>query len=316
MRFAMIGLGRMGAALTRQALEHGHEVVCHSPVRAEVEALAEDGAVPAHALEEATAALAPPRIVVLYVPHGPPVEQTVEALAELLEAGDVVVDGGNSFWTDAERHHTRLAARGIRFLDVGTSGGIAGARHGACFMAGGDTDAFELIRPLLVDLAVDERAVVHAGPAGSGHFVKLVHNAIEFGMLQSIGEGVELLVRSGRDLDLPALLDNWNHGSVIRSWLIELMGQALADRPEALDELSTFVEDTGEVTWVLEWAQRHDIPSPVVALSQQLLSLYRDQHREPPAPMAPAIALMRHGFGGHPLHHRGEPANSRPQEGP
>jgi 6-phosphogluconate dehydrogenase len=225
MRFGIVGLGRMGSALSRQALDAGHEVVCHSPVVAEVEALAAVGADPAGSLDELVAKLTPPRVILLYVPHGPPVEQTVEALAERLDPADVVVDGGNSFWSEAERHHTRLAARGVHFLDVGTSGGVSGARHGACFMAGGDAEAFELVRPLLIDLAVDERAVIHVGPPGSGHFVKLVHNAIEFGMLQAIGEGVELLVRSGRDLDLPALFDNWNHGSVIRSWLIELMAR-------------------------------------------------------------------------------------------
>lgn len=307
----MVGLGRMGAALCRQALDTGHEVVGYSPVAAEREALAADGMQPADGLHALVDALAPPRIVLVYVPHGPPVEQTVDELARLLDEGDVIADGGNSFWGDAERRHAELSEHGIRFLDVGTSGGISGARHGACFMAGGDADAFELIFPLLVDLAVDERAVIHAGGPGSGHFVKLVHNAIEFGMLQAIGEGVELLVRSGRDLDLPALFDNWNHGSVIRSWLIELMGQALADRPDALDDLSTYVEDTGEVVWVVEWAQRHDIPTPVVALAQQLLSLYRDVHGDPALPMAPAVALMRQGFGGHPLH-RHQPAVDPP----
>lgn len=304
MRFGMVGLGRMGAALCRQALGAGHDVVGYSPVVAERQALAADGMEPADGLQALVDALPPPRVVLVYVPHGPPVEQTVDGLAALLDEGDVVVDGGNSFWGDAERRHAELSERGIRFLDVGTSGGISGARHGACFMAGGDADAFELVRPLLVDLAVDERAVLHAGGPGSGHFVKLVHNAIEFGMLQAIGEGVELLVRSGRDLDLPALFDNWNHGSVIRSWLVELMGQALADRPKALEDLSTYVEDTGEVVWVVEWAQRHDIPTPVVALAQQMLSIYRDAHHDPPLPMAPAVALMRHGFGGHPLHDR------------
>ncbi|HEX2028114.1 MAG TPA: decarboxylating 6-phosphogluconate dehydrogenase [Nitriliruptorales bacterium] len=305
MRVGIVGLGRMGAALSRQALASGHDVVGYSIDVSEARALEPDGLVPATSLDDLVGQLRPPRVVLLYVPHGPPVHRTVEGLAGLLDPGDIVADGGNSLWTDAEDHHRRLADLGVHFLDIGTSGGISGARHGACFMVGGDAAVFEVVRPLLVDLAVDDRAVIHAGPSGSGHFVKLVHNAIEFGMLQAIAEGVELLVRSGRDLDLPALFDNWNHGSVIRSWLVELMGQALADDPGALHELSSFVEDTGEVKWVVEWASRQDIPAPVVALSQQMLMLYRDGHRAPTTPMAKAVALMRHGFGGHPLQPRG-----------
>jgi 6-phosphogluconate dehydrogenase len=159
---------------------------------------------------------------------------------------------------------------GIRVLDTGTSGGVWGARHGACFMAGGDPEAYALVAPLLIDLAYDEHAVQFGGAPGTGHFVKLVHNAIEFGMVQAIAEGVELLERSGFSLDLPAVFDNWNHGSVIGSWLVELM-RALEEHPD-LDRLSSYVEDTGEVKWVLEWALRRDIPSPVIYDSQQTSS--------------------------------------------
>ncbi|MGZ4238823.1 MAG: NAD(P)-binding domain-containing protein, partial [Solirubrobacteraceae bacterium] len=187
------------------------------------------------------------------------------------------------------------------FLDVGTSGGLRGARHGACFMAGGDRAAYELVEPLLRDLAFDSEATLFVGPPGSGHFVKLIHNAIEFGMVQAIAEGAEMLMRAEYSLDLPALFHNWNHGSVIRSWLIELMRDGLSDNPD-FERLSTYVEDTGEVKWVLGWALDRDIPSPVIADSQQALMNYRDLD----SAQAKAVALLRHGFGGHPVHQRVE----------
>jgi 6-phosphogluconate dehydrogenase len=239
--------------------------------------------------------------VLLYVPHGGPTEQVCEALRALLEPEDVVVDGGNSHWEDSRRRHTEFAQRGIRFLDMGTSGGVWGARHGACFMAGGQRDAYTLIEPLLQDLAFDPAGVLFVGPPGSGHFVKLIHNAIEFGMVQAIAEGVELLERSEFALDLPALFDNWSHGSVIRSWLVELMRDGLGETPD-LARLSTFVEDTGEVKWVLNWALERDIPSLVISDSQQALMSYRDLD----SPSAKAVALLRHGYGGHPVHARSE----------
>jgi 6-phosphogluconate dehydrogenase len=224
-----------------------------------------------------------------------------ETLRDLLSPGDVLVDGGNSHWEDSRRRHADFARLGIRFVDLGTSGGIRGARRGACFMAGGDADGYALVEPLLNDLAFDDHAALYVGEPGSGHFAKLIHNAIEFGMVQAIAEGVELLERSEFTLDLAALFDNWAHGSVIRSWLIELMRDALQQNPE-LERLSTYVEDTGEVKWVLEWALERDIPSPVITHSQQALMTYRDLAW----PAAKAVALLRHGFGGHPVHHADE----------
>jgi 6-phosphogluconate dehydrogenase len=297
MRFAIIGLGRMGANMARAAVEHGHRVVGNDHDDRVTAELAEEGLEPAATLQELVASLEAPRVVFVYVPHGPPTEQVCEELRVLLSPQDVVVDGGNSHWEDSRRRHDEFARQGIRFLDMGTSGGVSGARHGACFMVGGDRDGFDVIEPVLRDLAFDDRATLYVGEPGSGHFVKLVHNAIEFGMVQSIAEGVELLERSGFTLDMPALFDNWNHGSVIRSWLVELMRDALAENPD-LERLSTYVEDTGEVKWVLEWALERDIPSPVIADSQQALMAYRDLDW----PAAKAVALLRHGFGGHPVH--------------
>jgi 6-phosphogluconate dehydrogenase len=297
MRVGIIGLGRMGANLARSAVEHGHEVVGHDRDAEVMDELAQQGVVPARSPADLADRLPPPRVVVLYLPHGAPTEAMCETLRDLLAAGDVVVDGGNSHWEDSRRRHDDFARHDVHFVDLGTSGGILGARHGACFMAGGDADGYAIVSPLLSDLAFDDHAVLLVGEPGSGHFAKLIHNSIEFGMVQSIAEGVELLERSAFALDLPALFDNWAHGSVIRSWLVELMRDALRENPD-LERLATYVEDTGEVKWVLEWALQRDIPSPVISDSQQALMSYRDLDW----PAAKAVALLRHGFGGHPVH--------------
>jgi 6-phosphogluconate dehydrogenase len=298
-KFGIVGLGRMGANLARHALECGHRVVGYDRDPDRTRALGREGIDPAFSLEELAGKIEPPRVVLVYVPHGDPTEEVVRDLRPVLGAGDVVGDGGNSHWADAPRRHAFLGEAGIRFLDIGTSGGIAGARHGACFMVGGDREAYELVAPLLRDLAADPAGVYFAGPSGAGHFVKLVHNAIEFGMVQAIAEGVELLVRSDYPIDLPALFNTWQHGSVIRSWLVELMGRALGQYPD-LDALATYVEDTGEVKWVLGWALQRDIPLPVVTAAQTMLMQYRDIE----CPAAKAVALLRNQYGGHPIHRK------------
>lgn len=301
MQVGFAGLGRMGRGLAVRAAERGHGIVGWDWAD-DARATARDaGLATAETLPELASRLTGPRVVLLYVPHGEPVDTTLDDLLPALSAGDIVIDGGNSHWDDSLRRHGRLSAHGVRFLDMGTSGGTSEAHgwEGAAFMVGGDRDAFEHVAPLLRDLAVDDGAVHHVGPPSSGHFVKLVHNAIEFGMLQAIGEGVELLARSpyADDVDLAGLFEHWNHGTVIRSWLIELMANALREHP-SLDVLSPYVEDTGEVKWVVNWATDQDIPAPVTALSQQILMAYRDRD----SPTAKAVALLRNQFGGHPLH--------------
>jgi 6-phosphogluconate dehydrogenase len=296
MKFGMVGLGRMGGNLARQAMENGHHVVGYNQDERAAAELSREGLEAVRSLADLVARLPTPRITFLYVPHGAATEAVCQELLPLLDRGDIVVDGGNSHWTDSQRRCVFFGDRGVRFLDVGTSGGMSGARNGACFMAGGDRDAYDAVVPILRDLAADDRAVVFVGESGTGHFSKLVHNAIEFGMVQSIAEGLELLQRSGYQMDLVSLLDNWNHGSVIRSWLVELMKNALEATGD-LAELSTFVEDTDEVKWVLSWALDADIPTPVITHAQQALMQYRDLDW----PAAKAVALLRNQFGGHPV---------------
>jgi 6-phosphogluconate dehydrogenase len=302
MRLGIAGLGRMGANIARSAMEHGHEVVGYDRNDGHTRKLAEAGLEGATSPEDLVRRIPEPRVVLMYLPHGHPTEEMCRQFRGLLAAGDIAVDGGNSHWADSQRRHDYFAEKAIRFIDLGTSGGLWGARHGACFMAGGTAGAYKAIEPLLMDLAFDEHATIHVGEPGSGHFAKLIHNAIEFGMVQAIAEGVELLERSDFELDPSRLFDNWAHGSVIRSWLVELMGDALGDPEEDLDVLATYVEDTGEVKWVLDWALERDIPSPVVSESQQALMSYRDLGW----PAAKAVALLRHAFGGHPVHTKAE----------
>jgi len=292
----IVGLGRMGGSLARQALSKGLRVVgfTRSGVREE---LVREGVVAAKTLEELPRELQRPRAVFLYVRAGPPVDEVLERLASVLEPEDVVVDGGNSYWGDSIRRAERLAERGLRFVDVGTSGGISGARHGACFMAGGEDAAVARVEPLLRALAVPG-GFVHAGRSGTGHFTKLVHNGIEFAMLQAIGEGVALLESYGERLPVANILGCWRNGSVIRSWLIELMHEQYASMGD-LEQVPSHVEDTGEVSWLVSDAMQREVPIPLI--THALMQLFQSRDTEQLA--ARAVALMRRAFGEHPLGH-------------
>ncbi|MGQ0752109.1 MAG: phosphogluconate dehydrogenase (NAD(+)-dependent, decarboxylating) [Betaproteobacteria bacterium] len=292
--FAVIGLGKIGGNLARQALEKGLQVAGFNKSRV-ADDLIRAGLIEAGSLAELAGTLAAPRIVLLYVPAGKVVDTVLDELVPNLSPGDVVVDGGNSYWGDSVRRQRVLAERSIAFLDVGTSGGVSGARHGACFMAGGEKDAVALAEPILKRLAV-EGGYVHAGGPGAGHFVKLVHNGIEFGMLQAIGEGVDLLERYREKLPVADVLRCWRHGSVIRSWLVELMEDAYR-KQDGLGRVPGYVEDTGEVNWLIDDALHMEVPIPVIAQSVMQLFTSRDDRRN----WARAVAMMRHGFGGHPF---------------
>jgi 6-phosphogluconate dehydrogenase len=290
--FGVIGLGKMGSGIAHHALSKGFTV--HGIDKT----AASNGLLQAGLLEEKNVpalarALPKPRIVFLYLPAGPLVDEMLGELSGVLEKGDIVADGGNSYWGDSIRRHARLRPAEIQFVDVGTSGGPVGALNGACFMVGGDREAVAILEPILAELAV-ARGYVHAGGPGAGHFVKLVHNGIEFGMLQTIGEGMDLLERYREKLPTAEILNCWRHGSVIRSWLIELMETMYRERAGL--SVPAYVDDTGEVNWLVEDALHMEVPIPVITQSVVQLLASRDTEHN----WARAVAMMRHGFGGHP----------------
>ena len=292
LEFGVVGLGRMGGNLALQALEKGLRVVGFTRGNASAE-LVKAGLIEIRALEDFKKSLSSPRPIFLYIPAGPSVDQLLDELAASLEPGDIVVDGGNSYWGDSLRRYRRLKSRGIHAVDLGTSGGVEGARHGACFMAGGERDAILRIEPMLKTLAVDG-GYVHAGGPGAGHFTKLVHNGIEFGMLQAIGEGVDLLEHFREKLNIAEVLRCWRYGSVIRSWLIDLM-EAAYRAEGGVAKVPSYVDDTGEVNWLINDAMAMEVPVPVMAQAVMQLLASRDGQKQ----WARAIAMMRHGFGGH-----------------
>jgi 6-phosphogluconate dehydrogenase len=292
MQLGIIGLGKMGGNLALQAVGKGIAVI--GKARSRKPQLEKEGVIVVDDYDALVSHLAHPRVIYLSLPAGATVDVVLEGLVPYLERGDVVIDGGNSFYLDSIKRENRMRERGLYFLDCGTSGGLEGARYGACFMVGGRAEGIKLAEPILKTLAV-KGGYLHAGEPGSGHFVKLVHNGIEFGMLQAIGEGVALLCGSGFGLDLAEVFRNWSCGSVIRGWLVELMEKGL--REQGLDQLKGYVEDTGEVNWLVQEAINKEIPIPVI--SQSIMELFKSRERDGVA--YKAIALIRHGFGGHPF---------------
>jgi 6-phosphogluconate dehydrogenase len=291
--FGIVGLGRMGANLALQALEKGVQIVGFD-LKEVPEELISAGLVRIHSLDGFREKLTPSRAIFIYIPAGPAVDRAINDILPYLDKGDILVDGGNSYWGDSIRRYLSLSEKGINFVDLGTSGGVEGARHGACFMAGGDKNAIARIEPLLLELATPS-GYVHAGPPGAGHFTKLVHNGIEFGMLQAIGEGIDLLENYRDKLNVADVLRCWRHGSVIRSWLVDLMESAYRSEG-GLEAIPPYVEDTGEVNWLVNDAIRMEVPIPVISQAVMQLFTSRDDKKN----WARAIAMMRHGFGGHP----------------
>jgi 6-phosphogluconate dehydrogenase len=282
----------MGAGLAENALRKNYPVAGIDPKGAP-ENLKKLGL---KALQMADIVSLPrPRLVMLYVPAGPLVDTLLDQLTEKLDAGDIIADGGNSYWGDSIRRHARMKEKGIAFIDAGTSGGPGGALGGACFMIGGEDAPVRQVEPLLKALAV-EGGYIHAGGPGAGHFVKLVHNGIEFGMLQAIAEGMDLLTHYREPLPIADLLQCWQHGSVVRSWLVELMEKMYRDKG-GMEKVEPYVEDTGEVNWLVDDAMHMEVAVPVIAQSVMELIASRDKTEN----WARAIAMMRHGFGGHPF---------------
>ncbi len=320
MRLGVIGLGRMGGAITRRLLKAGHAVVAHDREASRIDSAVESGAVGAASVDDLVTALEAPRAVWLMLPAGEPTQGIIDELATRLDRGDTIIDGGNGFWKDDLRRAEALEARGLQYLDVGTSGGVWGLERGYCLMIGGEATVVNQLDSLFASLSPGkesapttpgragrdsrvERGYLHAGPCGAGHFVKMVHNAIEYGMMQAYAEGFDLLRNaagpegdSGQqwELELADIAEVWRHGSVISSWLLDLTATALANDP-GLDAYIGHVEDSGEGRWALQAAIDEGVPATV--LSAALFSRFRS--RQEHTFSEKVLAAMRHGFGGH-----------------
>jgi len=294
MQLAMIGLGRMGGNMVERLVQGGHELIVYDSSAAAVKTHAGKGVKAAKDLADVAKQLAPRRVVWVMVPAGAPVESTIEQLVPHLTRGDIVIDGGNSNFRDSLRRAEALKTQGIEFVDVGTSGGIWGLTVGYCLMIGASPAAFRHCEPIFRTLAPPE-GYAHVGPCGAGHYVKMVHNGIEYGLLQAYAEGYEIL-HASQDftLHLGKIAKLWNHGSVVRSWLNELAERAFS-RDDQLTAIRGYVEDSGEGRWTVEEAMRLDVPAPVITLS--LLARFRSRQEESFG--AKVIAALRNEFGGH-----------------
>ena len=289
----MIGLGKMGMNMTLRLLKGGHEVAVYDRSPAVVSELAGQGALPASTLAELVARLEVPRAVWLMLPAGAPVEETISSLKELLSPGDLIIDGGNSFYKDDIRRSAELAGLGINYLDAGVSGGIWGLKEGYCLMVGGPAAEFSRLEPVFKTLAPKD-GYMRSGGAGAGHFVKMVHNGIEYGLMQAYGEGFEIIQASPYKQDLAKLSHLWNQGSVVRSWLLELAEAAFKESPDLAD-ITGYVEDSGEGRWTVQQAVESGVAAPVITLSlyQRFLSRRKDSFGNR------VLAALRRQFGGH-----------------
>ena len=296
MEVAFIGLGRMGANMVRRLSQGGHRVIAYNRTAEKTTELVAEGhgVVATYSLEEIVKNLQEsPRIVWLMVPAGQPVDDQIAALEPLLSKGDIIIDGGNSYYKDSIRRGQELTAKGFHFMDVGTSGGIWGLKVGYCMMIGGEKEIFQHCEPLFKTLAPPD-GYGYMGDHGAGHLVKMVHNGVEYGMLQAYGEGFEILNASQYNLDLYKISHLWNQGSVVRSWLLELAELAFQEDPR-LGKIKGWVADSGEGRWTVLEAMEHDVPAPVITLS--LLERFRSRQEE--SFSAKVIAALRNQFGGH-----------------
>ncbi len=303
MKMALIGLGRMGANMARRLSAKGLEVVGYNRSPAIVQQLAEESCITAaDSLEDAVDRLTAPRVVWLMLPAGAPTEDHVVRLMDLLAAGDVVVDGGNSNYHDSQRRGAMLAEKGIGFVDAGTSGGVWGLKEGYCMMVGGSDEAVELITPALKALApAPDRGWAHVGPVGAGHFTKMVHNGIEYGMMQALAEGLALIRGKAEfQVDLAQLTEIWRHGSVVRSWLLDLTAEALA-ADQRLDDIAPVVADSGEGRWTAIEAIEQGVAAPVMTLALTMRFASQDQEGY----TNKLLSIMRNAFGGHKMEHKG-----------
>ena len=294
MKIGFVGLGKMGGPMVRRLIGNNHEVVVYDPVEAALQEAEQNGGIATGSIEELTNALDPPRLVWIMVPSGDPTEQTIAHLSSVMDSGDIVIDGGNSFYKDSIRRAQEQESKGITLLDAGTSGGIWGLEIGYCLMVGGPQEAFKTAEPIFAGLAPID-GYSHVGPSGAGHYVKMIHNGIEYALLQGYAEGLEILAaKNDFNLDLAQISHLWNQGSVIRSWLLELAERAFAKDPR-LSSVAGYVQDSGEGRWTVAEAIEQNIPAPVI--TQALFERFHSRQQESFA--AKVIAALRDEFGGH-----------------
>ena len=296
MDIGMRGLGRMGGDMARRLMRGGHRVVVYDSQPEVVQSLVAEGADGASSIEDLAGQLPSPRVAWVMVPSGEPTESTIDGLADALSPEDVIIDGGNSNYKDSVRRAASLAERGLFFMDAGTSGGIWGLEEGYSIMVGGDPEVFRRLEPVFQTLAPgSDRGYGRVGPAGSGHFVKMVHNGIEYGLMQAYAEGFELMMaKEDFGLDVAQIAGIWRHGSVVRSWLLDLTAAALDEDP-ALETIQAYVEDSGEGRWTVQESVDLNVPTPVISLALQ--ARFRSRQEQPFG--ARLLAAMRNQFGGH-----------------
>ena len=300
MQLGMIGLGKMGLPMAHNGRERGIEVVVFSEKTEKIADLATDGIKGYARLEEFIAALVPPRVVWLMIPAGPPVDAMISRLLPLLAPGDILIDGGNSWYQDSQRRHAQMLQAGIHFMDVGTSGGTEGARNGACLMIGGDREIYYRIEPVFKALG-GSSGFAYLGESGSGHFVKMIHNGIEYGMMQAIGEGLEIMQHSPLGLELDKVTAVWQRGSIVSGLLMDMTAASLAREPD-LQSIEGIVAASGEANWTINEAVRLGVAAPTIAAA--LFARFKSQDAEKFAEKS--VAAMRREFGGHAVVYREE----------
>lgn len=293
MKIGFIGLGKMGGKMVQRLLNDGHQIVVYNLTQPEVDEAVAAGAIAATGLKDLVGKLEGRKLVWLMVPSGKPVDSNLDALSELLQKDDIIVDGGNSYWRDSVARGEKLKEKGIQYVDCGTSGGVWGLQNGYCLMYGGAKEACDFAEPIFKSLA-PENGYIYCGESGSGHMTKMVHNGIEYGMMQAYAEGFEIMKSSPYDIDLERVAKVWMNGSVVRSWLLELIGNAL-ENDQDLSDLQPWVADSGEGRWTVQTAMDFDVPAQVITSSL----FARFQSRQENSYAMKLLAAMRNQFGGH-----------------
>jgi 6-phosphogluconate dehydrogenase len=293
MKLGFIGLGKMGGNMVQRLMNDGHEVVVYNLTQKEIDEAVKEGATGSASVKELVNKLPDKKVIWLMVPSGRPVDENIDQLLPLLKKGDIIIDGGNSFYKTSMERGKRVSEKGVDYIDCGTSGGVWGLKEGYCLMYGGGKTACDYCEPIFKTLAPD-KGYQYCGNSGAGHFVKMVHNGIEYGMMQAYGEGFEIMEKSPFDIDLRAIAEVWRYGSVIRSWLLELAGLALKDDPK-LSKIKDYVDDSGEGRWTVDAAMEFNVPAHVITTS--LFNRFRSRQDESFA--MKMLAALRNQFGGH-----------------